>query len=750
MTKEKFIIKIKEVLNEEGFHEKEIKIFEEFAVKSMNTTSFIDELENATCKACEVKQGKYSLPINIQKYVLTSILLGLGRNRTINGFDEYNINRTIYEKARDSAGLKESNIRIENEKFITELKWESKARASRLKALSKVNWEELKDRYLTGESPESLGKAYKVSGHIITMRLIDEDIFDEMRSTITKKKLAEDKFDNIDDNYIIKLVKENPLDSKGLLWEKSKEKYPWILRRQFYDKLQSLGLERSKDEVNAIRSIKSKTESNTDYMIKINGYKAVKEVFGSVDNLVNKYMDNDLGSYNKIADNINSVINFDYEISSRQVEKIITRNENYKPKQSLGQKQLFNFIKKAFPGFEVMEEVPFNNTQKKIDIYIPELKIGFEYNGDYWHSDEVINYNYGKSSMEFHKDRSEDVKKALDIKLMYVWENDWNENYKDVEFAIINRDWDNPILNKFENVTKRSGTHKAPDRNPSLLRNQIMRFLKDNKIDYDKNNSSYLIKLLDFNIIINVPNYKSLSNKHDALDLQKYYESQGVELITILPWSDIYKIKQFLMYRLKIKSIERIGARKCDVEIINGIDKKHRLFFQENHILGYYNFRYIDKTVILKYNDETVMAAMFTKQPGKTHYELKRLVSKQGLSIQGGASKLLKAYIENTPSIKEIITFSDCDLGFGSVYESLGFELIERSKWQLSWYNEEFDKKIKNLSLIKTGADRLLKDIPNYEPVGIGEHLPSNEEVIQFYGFIPIYDSGYKRWSLKL
>lgn len=747
MINQKVLKKIKNKLKEEGLHEKELKLFEEFAIKETSSINFIDELEIAVNK---MKEKGHSLQTELHTNILTCIMLGLGRDRTINLFKEENVTRNIYEKIRNASKVMENNITINNAKFITELKWESKTRDSRKQALSKVNWEDIKSRYLAGESPAKLGEEYKVSGHIITMRLIDENLFDETRSTITKSKLAEKQFNSIDDNYIINLVEKNPLDSKEVLWKKSQEKYPWLLRRQFYNKLQVLNLERSKDEINAIKSIKSKVPSNTDYLIKMNGYKAVKQVFGNVDNLVKQYMENTLGSYNKIANTINNTINFDYEISARQVEKIITKNENYKPRQSSGQKQLFTFIKKTFPELKIEEEFSFNNTQQKIDIYIPELKIGFEYNGDYWHSDEVIKYNYGKTAKKFHAERAKEVKEMLNAKLMYVWENDWNQNYNVIETAIINKDWNNPILNKYENVTKRSGNYKAPDQNPSLLRNQIMRFLKEKQIKYDKDNSSHLINLLDFNIIINVPNYNSLTIKHNCLNLQRYYEEQNIELITILPWSDIYKIKQFLTYRLELKTIEKIGARKCEIEITDGISNIHKMFFANNHILGYYNFQHIDKTVLLKYKEEIVMAALFTRKPGEPKAELKRLVTKQGLSIQGGASKLLKAYIENSVNLKEIYTFSDCDLGLGNIYKTLNFELIERSGAQLTWYNEELEKQFSNISLVTVGADRLLRNLPNYEPVGVGEGLPSNQEIVQSYGFIPIYDSGYKKWLLKL
>lgn len=719
---------------------KEAKVFIESQLKS---DTFLSQLNFSINK---MKGDTKNAEKN--KLIVILALLGLGRNRTIKALQNYNVTRRDFEKIRDMAELGESDLRAENEKQITEFRWKSKVRKKRLKYFEKTNWEEIKERYKEGESISSLAKEHKLSSYIITEQLKDEGFFEETRSTITKKMIAEKKINKIPNAFFVKLVENNPLDSKELLWEKAKTTYPWLLRRQMYDKMDKLSLSRSEDEVNIIRAIKSKTETNDAYLVKVNGYKAVKDVFGSVDNLVEKYMKNTLGSYNKIADKINKENSFDHEITARQVSKIVTNHSMYERKASSGQKQLYTFIKKAFPKFEVVEEYVWSDTNKRVDVYVPDLKVGFDFNGDYWHRDVVIEYNYGETAYEFHKKRVKDLSK-MGIKLVYVWESDWNNNYKEIEDNIVNKNWNAQIFNKYENKVFRSGNYKAPDRVPSLLRSQITRFLKEKNIKYTKENNSHLVKLEDYNIIINVPNYSSLSNKKECLNLQKKYEKKNIELLTFLPWGNIYKIKQFLSYRLKLDNIEKVAARKCKIVLNKGITKEQKAFFEKNHLLGYNNFRHIDKTITLTYNDKPLIAALFTRKPKSNKAELKRLVSEYGVSVQGGASRLIREYIRQTPDVQEIHTFSDCDLGFGSVYRVLGFKETERSKEQLTWYNERLKMKFSNLSLIQVGADRLLRRLPNYEPVGIGENLPTNQEIVQAYNFAPVYDSGYRRWVLK-
>lgn len=727
-----------------------IRIAKRFIELELSSDSFLSELENYVNIIMKSDEKDFSEEyLNRNKKVIMSIMLGMGRNRTIEFLKEDKVDRRIFEKIRDTININNDKRKKDNDKKITALKSDSSARKKRQAELGKVNWELIKEEYIKGESPINLGKKYNVSAHYITLQLIDEDIFDETRSTLTKKKIASESINQVDNDYIVNLVNNNPLDSKDLLWSKAKDKYPWILRHQFYTLIDELNLTRTSDEVNAIRSIKSKVESNGDYMIKLNGYKAAKEIYGSIDNLVKLYMENSLGSFNKIADKINENIKFDYEISPKQVSKIITNHSTYRREKSLGQQQLYKFIKETFKDYQVYEEYSWDGSSKQIDVFISELNIGFEFNGEYWHSDTVINYNYGKSAYEFHNERAQAVKKH-GIKLLYVWENDWSFNYKDVENAIQSKSWDSPILNKYENIIERSGSYVAPNKKPSLLRKQVIRFLKEKKIKYKKENNSHLIKLEDFNIVINIPNYNSLSNKKETLNLQKDYESKGVELLTFLPWRNIFKIKEFLTYRLQLSSIVKVPARKCVVVHNIGITKEQRNFFNENHLLGYSNFKKVEKTITLEYDGKTVIAASFVMKPNSSIVELDRLVSAYGVSVQGGASKLIKEYIRQNNSAEEIFTYSDSDLGFGGVYETIGFELVERSKEQLSWYNENLDMSFSNLSLIKQGSDRLLSNVPNYEAVGQGENLPSNQEIVKIYGFIPIYDSGYKKWRMKL
>jgi hypothetical protein len=82
------------------------------------------------------------------------------------------------------------------------------------------------------------------------------------------------------------------------------------------------------------------------------------------------------------------------------------------------EKELVSYIKEICPH-EVIE-----NTRKiiypfELDIYIPELKVAFEFNGLYWHSNKIKDkaYHLKKTSMCQGKG----------IKLFHILETEWND-----------------------------------------------------------------------------------------------------------------------------------------------------------------------------------------------------------------------------------------------------------------------------------------------------------------------------------
>jgi hypothetical protein len=91
---------------------------------------------------------------------------------------------------------------------------------------------------------------------------------------------------------------------------------------------------------------------------------------------------------------------------------------------SIGQKEIFNFIKDKYKT-EVVNNTYSPLESKEIDIYLPELKIGFEFNGIYWHSQEFKDKNYHLDKLKLANSKG--------IKLYFIWEDEWNNNKEEIK-----------------------------------------------------------------------------------------------------------------------------------------------------------------------------------------------------------------------------------------------------------------------------------------------------------------------------
>lgn len=83
--------------------------------------------------------------------------------------------------------------------------------------------------------------------------------------------------------------------------------------------------------------------------------------------------------------------------------------------RSIKEKELFNFIS------DIYKEKIVNNYRDgkmEIDIYLPDLEIGFEFNGLYWHSDIFKDKKFHINKSLFFKEKG--------IRIIHIWEDDWD------------------------------------------------------------------------------------------------------------------------------------------------------------------------------------------------------------------------------------------------------------------------------------------------------------------------------------
>lgn len=99
-------------------------------------------------------------------------------------------------------------------------------------------------------------------------------------------------------------------------------------------------------------------------------------------------------------------------------DKSTSKNEN----------EIYNLIRKYYNTSEQSNRIILKG--KEIDIYIPELKIGIEYNGLYWHSDLYYNNNYHLNKLK--------ITKKEGIKLIQIFSDEWLYKQDIVKSRLLN------------------------------------------------------------------------------------------------------------------------------------------------------------------------------------------------------------------------------------------------------------------------------------------------------------------------
>ena len=108
--------------------------------------------------------------------------------------------------------------------------------------------------------------------------------------------------------------------------------------------------------------------------------------------------------------------------SRRVAQKIICDNCRYfVNKDSVGESQLVDFIR-SIVGDQY--DIQLHNRSvldgQEIDVYIEHLKLGFEFNGCYWHSDLFLDNDYHQLKISKANERG--------VVLIHIFENEWNDD----------------------------------------------------------------------------------------------------------------------------------------------------------------------------------------------------------------------------------------------------------------------------------------------------------------------------------
>lgn len=240
----------------------------------------------------------------------------------------------------------------------------------------------------------------------------------------------------------------------------------------------------------------------------------------------------------------------------------------------------------------------------------------------------------------------------------------------------------------------------------------------------------FFIQELNLGIEFNGDYYHS-----EALKDEKYHqkksllgEEEGVFIYHIFEyeWLDPVlrpKIMSQLMDRLKLNT-EVIGARKCVVQEIEAAES--------NHFLNRYHLQGEDRSSVrvgLFYRDELVSLMTFGRprwtDAKEYDQEIYRFVTRSGLSVPGGASRLFKYFTKNY-SPRSVFTYSDFSKSSGEVYRRLGFEYLGLSSPSYVWNNM--------MGIVRSRYST---------------QMSNEKSEMSKQGFVRICNSGNKRWGWR-
>lgn len=170
----------------------------------------------------------------------------------------------------------------------------------------------------------------------------------------------------------------------------------------------------------------------------------------------------------------------------------------------------------------------------------------------------------------------------------------------------------------------------------------------------------------------------SLSNNFNPTilnTLQQKYLKEDKQLIHL--WEDVWLTKkEQVLVRLKSLLSINIGFHARKTTIIEIDAQTAKSFLEINHLQGFVKARY--KFGLLA-NDEIIAVATFSdvrpmKLKGTNYFssELVRFASKNGVTVVGGLSKLIKHFSKQI-HVNDIMSYADKDWSLGNGYDKLNF-----------------------------------------------------------------------------
>ena len=246
--------------------------------------------------------------------------------------------------------------------------------------------------------------------------------------------------------------------------------------------------------------------------------------------------------------------------------------------------------------------------------------------------------------------------------------------------------------------------------------------------------------------------------KQYHLDLSSLAEKNGYKLVH---WYDWYNEDN--MYKLilpKLGMFDRvINNSLCSASII---DNNIAIDFALNNSPFIANTRVL-RSVGLFYKEELVSVVCFDSVRNTNFmkslcggsvencYYLKIYCNKFGTNVSDYIKQSVE-FFKREYNPRFIIGTSDYNISQGTEFKDAGFCLVDRKIAPNCLWNYKNSNKVVSNSLVPIDIEKVLRDceIDCSDLDSLKSSGMDNNEIMLHYGFLRIYDSGYKTWLMKI
>jgi hypothetical protein len=187
--------------------------------------------------------------------------------------------------------------------------------------------------------------------------------------------------------------------------------------------------------------------------------------------------------------------------------------------ESKGEIEVYEFIKNNYHNEIIRNDR--GSISKELDIYLPDLKLAFEFNGLYWHSELYKGENY-------HLEKSRECLKN-NIRLFHIWEDDWNHKNEIIKSIILDKLNNSEIISSDECSVELVDDYLVKD---FLNKNHISGFSEStNKLGLFYNSELVSLMILNNNLISRFCNKLNISVKGSFSKLFNHAKDEKDEMI---------------------------------------------------------------------------------------------------------------------------------------------------------------------------------------------------------------------------